>query len=164
VPVAAVAALPGAVDAVVAARADQLVLEPLPEGWEADDAAALGRALHALDRPRLGATELLDLRPHRERSGHFGEVLVDRDGTIGRSDGLVPGTGLQAGHRLGRLTDLTNVDRHALELADGRMLSGVPRLDVLRRRRAPADQVVASFARWLGSRDAPPRGTIAPGA
>lgn len=145
-------ALPQAWRTLAAAGVPEVGLELLPETWEADQAERLGRALFDLS-PELGrGTVLLDLVGVRSRSGHLAEILVDRDGTVGRSDGLVPGSGLRATHRLAHLDDLTNVDRHHLELADATVLSGAPRLDALRRRRARAEKVIASFSAWSRKR------------
>ncbi|MCB9682736.1 MAG: cobalamin B12-binding domain-containing protein [Alphaproteobacteria bacterium] len=156
VPVGAVDALGAAWQAAVAAGIAEVALEPLPEGWEDRHASALGAALYGLAGSLDGATTLLDLHGTTERSGHLHDVLVDADGTIGRSDGLVPGSGVRATHVLGHLRDLTNLDRHHLELVDGLALSGATRVDELRRRRARADKVIARFAAWWRGRHAAP--------
>jgi hypothetical protein len=143
--------------ALAAAGVSEAQLEPLPEGWTDADATALAQALFRL-APHRGPVRLLDLEGARERSGQLGEVLVDRDGTIGRSDGLVPGQGLKPAWRLGALDDLTNLDRHHLALVDPDALKGVPRLVELRRRTARAEQVLARFVAWVRGRGLPAEG------
>lgn len=134
-----------------AAGVDAVELELVPEAWTDADAAALAARLHAL----AGHRDLPRLAPRTERSGQVGDVLVDRTGAIGRSDGLVPGEGLRPAWRLGHLDDLTGIDRHVLDLAEGNALRGAPRLAELLRRTARAQQVVDRFFAWLDRRGTP---------
>ncbi|MCB9664910.1 MAG: cobalamin B12-binding domain-containing protein [Alphaproteobacteria bacterium] len=148
VPAEHVDALAPAFTQLADAGVPEVAIELLPEAWEPAQAEQLGTALFAL-APRLRVADTtLVLQPVAQRSGHLADVLVDRDGTVGRSDGLVPGQGLRATHRLAHLDDLTNLDRHHLELGDSAALPGAPRLDTLRRRTARAEQVLASFGAW----------------
>lgn len=144
VPTAATGALADAI-ATLSSAVDRLAIEPLPEGWDEADATALGQALYAA-APHLGpAGTTLEVGP---RSGHLLDVLAAADGTLGRSDGFVPGTGLSASHRLGHLEDLTNVDRHAMDVLDPQRLPGVARHEAVVQRAAKAQAVLARFVAW----------------
>lgn len=150
---------PDDVDALVdaykaAARAGvgAFALELGPEVWDDAAAARLGKALFAVAAIAPGGPRWVGLGV--ERSGRLDDVLVDADGTIGRSDGLVAGTGLRAEHRLGKLSDLSNVDRHALQIGDPAGMPGAPKLDAIHKRRAKAEKVLSSFGAWWAGRRA----------
>ena len=111
-----------------AAAADKfgdVVLELLPEGWSDSDAERLGQALFALaDLPEAAREGLLG-RQVPQRSGFTADLLIDAAGRVGRCDAYGP-DGLAPEGRLGRLDELTNPDRHWLELGDAAHLTGLP--------------------------------------
>ncbi len=148
-PGVAVTDLRGPWSALRAAGVHEVHIEPVAEPWDDASARHLAAALHGLAAGGHDALACLWGPP--ERSGQVGELLVDRDGSLGRSDGLVPGAALRPDYRIGHLDDLTGSDRHALDLLEGSTLRGIPRPADLRKRTAKADQVLTKFKAWLRS-------------
>ena len=145
-----VGALVDAWRAAARAGVGAFAIELSTDAWDDAAAARLASALFEVAKVVVGGPRWLGLGV--ERSGRLDDVLVDADGTIGRADGLVAGSGLRAEHRLGRLSDLSNVDRHALQIGDPTSLPGTPKLDAIIKRRAKAEKVLASFAAWWRGR------------
>ncbi len=135
-----------ALRAAAASRPQRLVLEPTAQRWTDRDARLLAQRLFALADALRG---LPLLRSGVVRSAVEADVAVDREGYIGRSDGL-DHTGLLAdAYRLGHLDDMGNLDRYHLNLADPTSLRGVTDLASRDTLRQPVDAVLKSFEVWL---------------
>lgn len=130
--------------------------------WTAPEAARLGQVLFALsvrDDPRWLPD---DVPPSRVADPHG--VLVTPDGTITRADQHAPGEAVPRHARLGHLRDLSNLDRHLVDLGDPALRGLTPRAETARRAIAPARKVVQSFRAWRRRRRDPGAPEAAAGA
>jgi hypothetical protein len=134
--------------AAAATGASVVRLEVVPRPWSAAATRALAANLFAAADALRGLT-VLDADAPGPRSGDEPELALDREGAFGRADGLGDDGLLDDRARLARADDLTNPDRHFLDLGDPSRLPALPTLDALAKAAQPAERVVRSFLTWL---------------
>lgn len=139
-------AVTGTIAALIDRGARQLVIEPHGQ-WTDDAARILGRELFAV-APRVPRHRWTSAAG-ADRSPIGLDVAVSWDGQITRSDHLLPTATVDRATRLGHVDELSNIDRHSLELGDSGHVPAEARVLEGRNR---ADKVLRSFFAWLDSR------------